>query len=216
MLFFEKLLLENKQPFTESAMGSMAIGNIIHDAVQKKLPFDFQFSYERPITRSISGIRLKGHFDSLLFFPEKGLIPYDLKTSKIYSFQKLRREGNPYVQNVKQSNNYGYILGSRRAGLAYINKDDFDVLEFEFDVTLKIFNETVLVFKNAFNHVIRLTVPPMCPTCDFGNEKNFVYNYCSFNKSCKQYKQKEVLTFNSLSEDTQKRYADFMENYSRK
>jgi len=183
-LQLQKFIPNLEKAFSLDTLGIFAVGEAIHRLIQSELSKDILLGREKKISFKFKEIELLGHVD-LILLTDLGIKVCDIKSSNVRSFGYLDQYG-PNEHHVIQANTYASIMKVQKFSILYVNKNNFNMKEFDFNVSddlfVKVLIKAVKITKSIKDEILlgRLKEFPKFWECQYVNREKNELVKCNF------------------------------------
>ncbi len=172
-----KIAGHEEKPFDLKTQGIFAIGNALHEWIQKYIPKRYLVKAEQRVYYDYKDIQLTGHVDLLLMTPN-GLHVNDIKSSGMKAFRNLDTYGVSKHHRA-QANTYASIMKTLDYSILYVKKEDFAMKVFEFDTSEEQFNASLKKCQSIHEAIMNKVLMDKVDT-----EDNWECGYCNYSNIC--------------------------------
>ena len=164
-----------KEPYDDGTLKIFALGNAIHDIIQRTIPNQLctEFRIEQTWHNDLP---VSGYVDSVILTKD-GVAVVDYKSMKNAGLSFISKK--PKESNAQQLMMYMDVLNIHDGRLLYWGKDDGEMIEHKVEFDQKVIDEIVKHFVYVRKCVNENKLPPKC-----GADKKWSCGYCPYVPFC--------------------------------
>lgn len=163
----------------------LALGNVIHDHLQKILNQSFkelksEMYFRVPIDKENEDIIFSGYCDSLMFHEKHGIIALEFKSINGFAFKYVQDE--PKEDHKSQLNMYLHYFGVDKGVIVYYDKNTSQIKEHKIKYDKELALKDIQFIVNTQRIYIDRLVLPEKPVSF--TKSAFPCSYCKFSEIC--------------------------------